>query len=65
MVQQPAAKINVKRLETIIKEWRDTERSSIFIAKRIIDEFSVLRPHQQTSESDGSSRIVIPRKENP
>jgi hypothetical protein len=58
-IRMSAAEINAKRIEQIIVTYDFRTSDARAIARRIVEEFSVLRPLQQTSERDGSSRVIF------
>jgi hypothetical protein len=52
-----AAEINAERIEAIIAA-RAPYCTPRVIAQKIVEAFPELRPPQQTSERDGSSRVI-------
>ena len=56
--QKTAAEINVERIEAIILGYYSNAFQARCAARKIVEAFPKLRPHQQTSEPDGSSRVI-------
>lgn len=55
-----AAEINAERIAAIIREMREhvTLYSAADIARKIVEAFDVLRPHQQSMDEHGRTRPI-------
>ena len=54
-----AAEVNAERIEAIITEYAEHHRwDARAIARKIVEELDVLRPAQQESLADGSTRTI-------
>jgi hypothetical protein len=54
---KPIAEVNAERIEAIIAA-ESPRCGPRAIARKIVEAFPELRPHQYTMEGDGSSRVV-------